>query len=151
MPVTPLATLPSSGALLGLDPGSKTIGVAVSDATRLIASPLETVKRTKMAADAARVFALYDDRNCAAIVLGLPLNMDATEGPRAQSARAFARNLLAVRDVPLAFADERLTTAGAERALIEADATRARRKELIDANAAAYLLQGVLDRLRSGA
>jgi len=148
MAILELSALPSSGALLALDPGSKTLGVAVSDSTRLIASPIETIARKKMAADAARVFALYDDRSCTAIVLGLPLNMDASEGPRAQSARAFARNLLNVRDVPLLMMDERLTTAGAERVLIEIDASRARRKELIDANAAAYMLQGLLDRLR---
>jgi putative Holliday junction resolvase len=150
MPVVTLFHLPPAGALLALDPGSKTLGVAVSDPTRLIASALETVHRRKLAADAARVFALYDDRSCTGLVLGLPLNMDGSEGPRAQSARALARNLLGVRDVPLAFADERLTTAGAERALLEADASRARRAQVIDAAAAAWLLQGVLDRLRSG-
>jgi putative Holliday junction resolvase len=149
MAVISLSELPPSGALLALDPGSKTIGVAVSDATRLIASALETVKRTKLAQDAARVFELYDGRACTGLIVGLPLNMDGSEGPRAQSARAFARNLLQVRDVPLVFADERLTTAGAERALIEADASRARRAAVIDAAAAAWLLQGVLDRLRS--
>jgi putative Holliday junction resolvase len=147
MAVVSLSELPPQGALLALDPGSKTVGVAVSDPTRLIASALETVQRTKMAADGARILQLYDGRACVGLVVGLPLNMDGSEGPRAQSARAFARNLLAIRDVPLVFADERLTTAGAERALIEADASRARRKEVIDAAAAAWLLQGVLDRL----
>jgi putative Holliday junction resolvase len=149
MPVALLSELPPAGALLGLDPGSKTIGVAVSDPTRLIASALTTIHRGKLAADAARLFALYDERSCTALIVGLPLNMDASEGPRAQSARAFARNLLGVRDVPLAFVDERLSTAGAERALLEADASRARRAQVIDAAAAAYLLQGVLDRLRN--
>ena len=140
--------LPAQGALLALDPGAKTIGVAVCDPTRLIASALVTITRTKLAQDAARIFALYDERACTALVVGLPLNMDGSEGPRAQSARALARNLLGIRDVPLLFADERLTTAGAERALLEADASRARRKEVIDAAAAAWLLQGVVDRLR---
>jgi putative Holliday junction resolvase len=149
MPVVTLFELPPEGALLALDPGSKTIGVAVSDPTRLIASALETIRRSKLAADAARLFSLYDGRACVGLVCGLPLNMDGSEGPRAQSARALARNLLGVRDVPLAFADERLTTAGAERALLEADASRARRAEVIDAAAAAWMLQGVLDRLRN--
>jgi putative Holliday junction resolvase len=149
MPVVSLFELPPEGALLALDPGSKTIGVAVSDPTRLIASALETIRRGKLAVDAERLFMLYDGRACTGIVVGLPLNMDGSEGPRAQSARALARNLLAIRDVPLAFADERLTTAGAERALLEADASRARRAAVIDAAAAAWLLQGVLDRLRS--
>jgi putative Holliday junction resolvase len=149
MPVVPLSELPPAGALLALDPGTKTLGVAVSDPTRLIASALETIRRAKLAQDAARVFDLYNERACTGLVVGLPLNMDGSEGPRAQSARALARNLLAVRDVPLAFADERLTTAGAERALLEADASRARRAEVIDAAAAAYLLQGVVDRLRN--
>lgn len=147
MAVISLTDLPPRGALLALDPGSKTIGVAVSDPTRLIASGLETVKRSKLAADVARIFQLYDGRACVGVVLGLPLNMDGSEGPRAQSARAFARNLLAIRDVPLTMVDERLTTAGAERALIEADASRARRAQVIDAAAAAWMLQGVLDRL----
>jgi putative Holliday junction resolvase len=150
MAVISLAELTPSGALLALDPGSKTIGVAVSDPTRLIASALETIRRSKLAADAARIFTLYDGRACTGLIVGLPLNMDGSEGPSAQAARAFGRNLLGVRDVPLAFVDERLTTAGAERALIEADASRARRAEVIDAAAAAFLLQGVLDRLRSG-
>lgn len=150
MAVISLAELPPSGALLALDPGSKTIGVAVSDPTRLIASALETIRRSKLAPDAARIFTLYDGRACTGLIVGLPLNMDGSEGPSAQGARAFGRNLLGIRDVPIAFVDERLTTAGAERALIEADASRARRAEVIDAAAAAYLLQGVLDRLRSG-
>lgn len=143
-----LATLPASGALLGLDPGSKTIGLAVSDATRLIASPLETVRRSKFAADAQAVFARFDERACAAMVMGLPLNMDGSEGPRAQSARAFARNLIGVRDTPIVMWDERLSTAGVEHALLEADMSRAKRKTVVDAMAASYLLQGVLDRLR---
>jgi putative Holliday junction resolvase len=140
--------LPESGALLGLDPGSKRIGVAVSDPLRLIASPLDTVPRTKFAADAARIFALYDARACAAFVVGLPRNMDGSEGPSAQSARAFARNLLAVRDAPLLLWDERLSTAAATRMLIEADAPRKRRGEVVDKLAAAWALQGALDALQ---
>jgi putative Holliday junction resolvase len=142
------AALPSSGALLGLDPGAKRIGVAVSDATRLIATPLEIIARSKFAADAQRILALYDARACAGLVVGLPLKMDASAGPAAQSARAFARNLLAVRDVPLLLWDERLTTSAATRALIEADASRQRRGEVVDKVAAAYMLQGALDALQ---
>ncbi|MCG8440827.1 MAG: Holliday junction resolvase RuvX [Caulobacterales bacterium] len=147
MPLLDLRQLPPEGPLLGLDPGTKTIGVAAADATRVIASPLETVKRGKLAADAARLFALYDERACVGLVIGLPLNMDGSEGPRAQSVRAFARNLMAVRDAPAAFWDERLSTAAVERTLLAADASRARRKEVVDAMAAAYILQGALDRL----
>lgn len=144
-----LDALPGAGALLGLDPGSKTIGIAVSDASRLIASPVETVRRTKFAADAQAVFARYDERACAGLVIGLPLNMDGSEGPRAQSARAFARNLAKVRETPIAFVDERLSTAAVTRTLLEADASRARRAEVVDAMAAAYVLQGALDALRA--
>lgn len=151
MALVSLAELPLRGALLGLDPGSKTLGAAVSDATRTIASPLETIRRSKLAADAARVFALYDGRGCGGLVVGLAVNMDGSEGPAAQSARALARNLLSVRDVPLALWDERLSTAGAQRALIEADLSRARRAALIDAQAAAFMLQGALDRLKEAA
>lgn len=148
VPVLDLCDLPPQGALLGLDPGSKTIGVAASDATRLIASPIETIKRSKFAADAARLYALFDERSCAGFVIGLPINMDGSEGPRAQSARALAANLMGVRDVPIALWDERLSTAAAERALLAADASRARRAEVIDKLAAAYILQGALDRLQ---
>jgi putative Holliday junction resolvase len=148
MPLVSLTDLPAKGALLGLDPGTKTIGVAGCDPSRLIASPLETIVRGKQLAPALdRLFQLYDERRCAGIVLGLPMNMDGTEGPRAQSARALARNILERRDVPLTLWDERLSTAGAERALIEADASRARRDELIDKLAAAWILQGAIDRL----
>jgi len=134
---------------MGLDPGAKRIGVAVSDATRMVASPLDTVARTRFAADAAAIFSLYDARACAALVVGLPLNMDGSSGPAAQSARAFARNLLAVRDVALLFWDERLSTAAVTRAMIADDQTRARRAQHVDKLAAAYVLQGVLDRLRT--
>jgi len=148
MPLVSLTDLPAKGALLGLDPGSKTIGVAGCDPTRLIASPIETMIRGKKLAPALdRLFALYDARKCTGLVVGLPINMDGTEGPRAQSARALARNIIERRDIPLALWDERLSTAGAERALLEADASRARRAELIDKLAAAWILQGAIDRL----
>ena len=148
MALTSLTDLPATGALLGLDPGTKTIGVAVSDSARIAATPLETIRRNKFKADAARLFALYDDRQCSGIVLGLPVSMDGHEGPRAQSVRAFARNLLALRDVPLSLWDERLSTAAVERTLLDADTRRAKRADVIDKMAAAYILQGALDRLR---
>ena len=133
---------------LGIDPGTKTIGVAVSDGLRSTATPLETIKRKKFTVDAARLTELVDERGVAGIVLGLPLNMDGTEGPRVQSTRAFARNLAPVIPLPLVFWDERLSTVAAERALLEADTSRKRRAEVIDHVAAAYILQGALDRLR---
>ncbi|MEZ5994645.1 MAG: Holliday junction resolvase RuvX [Hyphomonadaceae bacterium] len=155
MPVLALpefaAALPERGALMGIDPGEKRIGVAVSDATRLIASSLETVTRTRFAADAAAILKLYDRRQCAGFVIGLPLNMDGSAGPSAQSARAFARNLLAQRDAPLLLWDERLSTAAVTRTLIEGDASRRRRGEVIDKMAAAYMLQGALDALQERA
>ena len=136
------------GALMGLDPGTKTIGVAVSDGLRSVASPLETVKRRKFTQDSARLLEILAHRTVTGIVMGLPRNMDGTEGPRAQSVRAFARNLTGLTDVPIAFWDERLSTVAAERALLEADTSRAKRAERIDSVAAAYILQGFLDRLR---
>jgi putative Holliday junction resolvase len=149
MPLVSLTDLPAKGALLGLDPGSKTIGVASCDPSRLIASALETIVRGKKLAPALeKLFLLYDQRRCVGIVMGLPVNMDGTEGSRAQSARALARNILEQRDIPLALWDERLSTAGAERALLEADTSRARRDELIDKLAAAWILQGAIDRLK---
>ncbi|WP_410482351.1 Holliday junction resolvase RuvX [Ovoidimarina sediminis] len=141
------AALPPVGALMGLDLGTKTIGVAVSDGMRSVATPLETVKRVKFTADAARLKAIAEGRAITGIVLGLPRNMDGSEGPRSQSTRAFARNLAGVLPLPIAFWDERLSTVAAERALLEADTSRARRKEVIDHVAASYILQGVLDRL----
>lgn len=155
MPVCPalpdFAARLEAGPLIGLDPGSKRIGVAVSDATRLIASPLEIVTRSRFAADAARIFNLFDKRGCVGLVVGLPLNMDGSSGPSAQAARAFANNLLAVRDTPLLLWDERLSTAAVTRTLLEADASRKRRGDLIDKLAAGYVLQGVLDALRANA
>ncbi|QFT96376.1 Putative Holliday junction resolvase [Roseovarius sp. THAF8] len=142
------AALPGFRALLGLDLGTKTIGVASSDALLSSANPVETVKRTKFTADADRLLAIAADRTAAGIILGLPRNMDGSEGPRCQSTRAFARNLAARTDLPIGFWDERLSTVAAERALIEADLTRKRRAEVIDAVAAAYILQGALDRIR---
>lgn len=140
--------LPRIGALLGLDPGEKRIGVAVSDTTRLIASSIETVTRAKFAIDAETILKLYDARQCVGMVIGLPLNMDGSSGPAAQAARAFARNLLKLRDVPLLLWDERLSTSAVTRTLIEADASRRRRGEVVDKMAAAYMLQGALDAMQ---
>lgn len=141
------AALPREGALLGLDLGTKTIGVAVSDRRRRVASALTVIRRTRFAADAAELLRLASDRAAVGLVLGLPLNMDGSEGPRAQSTRAFARNLAPVCALPLLFWDERLSTVAAERALLLADTSRKRRAEVIDAVAAGYILQGALDRL----
>lgn len=140
-----LAALP--GPLMGLDLGTKTIGVAVSDSLRLSATALETVRRKKFTADAERLRAIVKGRGIAAIVLGLPRNMDGSEGPRCQSTRAFARNLAGHLDLPVALWDERLSTVAAERTLLEADSSRKRRGEVIDKVAAAFILQGALDRL----
>lgn len=141
------ALLPARGALLGLDLGTKTIGVAASDPDRRVAATVETIGRKKFSADAGRILALASERRAAGFVLGLPINMDGTEGPRAQATRAFARNLARLTDLPITLWDERLSTAAVERALIAADASRARRKAVIDQHAAAYILQGALDRL----
>lgn len=146
----PLAALPASGKLLGLDLGTKTIGVAMSDALRYSATPLETIRRTKFTADAQQLEALARANAVVGIVLGLPLNMDGTEGPRAQSTRAFARNLAQKLPLPIAFWDERLSTSAVTRMLIEADTRRDRRAEVVDKLAASYILQGALDRLRTG-
>jgi putative Holliday junction resolvase len=137
------------GALLGLDLGTKTIGVAYGNPERSIAAPVTTIKRTKFAADAAEVLRLAAERKAVGLIVGLPRNMDGTEGPRAQSARAFVRNLARLDPLPCALWDERLSTAAAERALIALDTSRRRRAEVIDAHAAAYILQGALDRLRA--
>lgn len=149
MALIDISQLPPRGAVLGLDPGTKSIGVAVSDWARLVATPLETITRRKFAWDAARIFKLYDSRDCVGMIIGMPMNMDGTPGRRAQSTRAFARNLEENRDIPMVYWDERMSTMAAERALLEADASRARRKEVIDAMAAAYILQGALDYLRA--
>lgn len=141
------AALPRARALVGLDLGTKTIGVSVSDGLLSVASPLETIKRTKYTADAARLEQIIEARYIGGIVLGLPFNMDGSEGPRCQSTRAFARNLARQSELPITYWDERLSTVAAERALLEADASRRRRAEVIDNVAAAYILQGALDRL----
>jgi putative Holliday junction resolvase len=135
------------GALIGLDLGSKTIGVAASDPDRRLATGIETIHRKNFVADSGRLTALAAERKAAGFVLGLPVNMDGSEGPRAQSTRAFARNLARVTELPIALWDERLSTAAAERGLISADMRRARRREVIDQHAAAFILQGALDRL----
>jgi len=142
------AALPPQRALLGLDLGEKTIGVAVSDLFLSVATPLETIRRKKFGVDAARVLEIAAERDAGGLILGLPRNMDGTEGPRCQSTRAFARNLSRLTDLPIGFWDERLSTVAAERALLEADTSRKRRAEVIDHVAAGYILQGVLDRLR---
>jgi putative holliday junction resolvase len=139
--------LPPGQPLIGLDVGTKTIGIAVSDRRRQIASPRETIRRTSFSPDAARLLDLAQAERAAAIIVGLPVNMDGSEGPRAQSTRAFARNLARLTTLPIAFWDERLSSAVIERMLIEADRSRARRAELVDKLAAAYILQGALDRL----
>jgi putative holliday junction resolvase len=153
MPVVEIAQaatlLPERGVLIGLDLGSKTIGVAASDPDRRIAAPVETIARAQFKRDAARILELAAERRAAGIVLGLPINMDGSEGPRAQSTRAFARNLSKLTALPIALWDERLSTAAVERALIAADASRRKRKAVIDQHAAAYILQGALDRLRN--
>lgn len=141
------ASIPSFQALMGLDLGTKTIGVAVSDGMQSVATPLETIKRRNFTQDAERILEIIKDRNIGAIILGLPLNMDGSEGPRVQSTRAFARNLERLTPLPITFWDERLSTVAAERALLEGDTSRKRRSEVIDHVAASYILQGVLDRL----
>ena len=136
--------------IVGLDLGERTIGVAVSDATRTVASPLDLIRKTKFTDDAKALFKLMESRSAAGIIVGLPVNMDGTEGPRCQSSRAFARNLLRLKDIPIAFWDERMSSMAVNRVLIEeADVTRARRADLVDKMAAAWILQGALERLRA--
>lgn len=144
----PLAALPASGKLLGLDLGTKTIGVAISDGMRYSATPLETIHRQKFTLDAQRLLHLITINSVVGLVVGLPLNMDGTEGPRAQSTRAFVRNLARKTSIPIVFWDERLSTSAVTRTLIEADVRRDRRAEVVDKLAASYILQGALDRLR---
>ena len=141
------AALSPARALAGLDLGDKTIGVAVSDGLRQVASPLQTIRRVKFTQDASALLALVTARGIGGLVLGLPRNMDGSEGPRAQGTRAFARNLSRLTELPIGFWDERLSTVAAERALLEADTSRKRRSEVIDHVAAGYILQGALDRL----
>jgi putative Holliday junction resolvase len=137
--------------LLGLDVGTKTIGMALSDTELMIGSPLATIRRTRFRDDAARLLAEIDRHGVGGVVVGLPLALDGRDSPRTQGVRQFARNLLALRDLPLAFWDERMSTAAVERGMIEADLSRKRRSELIDRAAAAYILQGLLDYLRNTA
>ncbi|WP_298917353.1 Holliday junction resolvase RuvX [uncultured Algimonas sp.] len=139
----------TSGALLGLDPGTKTLGLAISDRTRLIATPLMTIRRKKFTPDATQLLAQYHGNDCTALIVGLPLNMDGSAGPRVQSVRDFCTNLLRLEDIPVFLWDERLSTAAVTRDMIEADVSRAKRAEKVDAMAAGYILQGVLDRLRA--
>lgn len=150
-PIAPLveaaALWPARGALLGLDLGTKTIGVAVSDPDRRLATGVETIARTAFTADAARLLALAAERRACGLVLGLPINMDGGEGPRAQATRAFARNLARLTGMPIALWDERLSTSAVERELIAQDVSRARRAKVIDQHAAIFILQGSLDRL----
>ncbi|MET3925356.1 Holliday junction resolvase RuvX [Devosia sp. 2618] len=145
----PLESIPATGRIMGLDLGTKTIGVAVSDGMRYSASPLETIKRTKFTADAIRIDELIAQNQVVGIILGLPLNMDGSEGPRVQSTRAFARSLAQRITLPIAFWDERLSTSAVTRMMIEADLRRDRRAEVVDKLAASYILQGALDRLRN--
>ena len=142
------ATVRPLQPLIGLDLGTKTIGVAISDSLRLTATPIETINRVKFTADAARLMDMITERDIGGILLGLPRNMDGSEGPRCQSTRAFARNLSRICNLPIGFWDERLSTVAAEKALLEADTSRKRRAEVIDHVAASYILQGALDRLR---
>ncbi len=143
--------LETGDRLLGLDLGTKTIGLALSDVTLTIASPLETIRRVKFTLDVEKLESLIDEHEVGGLVLGLPVSMDGTEGPRCQSTRQFATNLLERRNIPLAFWDERLSTAAVERILVgEADMTRKRRAQVVDKAAAAYILQGALDSLGSG-
>ena len=139
--------LPAAGALVGLDLGAKTIGLAISDAGRRIASPLSLIRRKKFTADVESIFEVAATSEPAGYVLGLPLNMDGSEGPRAQATRTFARNLANRTDLPILLWDERLSTVVVDRVLIDADRSRARRAELVDKMAAAYILQGAVDRL----
>ena len=141
------ATLEGEARLLGLDLGTKTIGLALSDLSRTVATPLETIARTKFTNDIKRLFELIDTMEIVALVIGLPLNLDGSEGPRAQATRSFARNLTKHTNLPLVLWDERLSTVAVERTLLEADVSRKRRAEVIDKMAASFILQGALDRL----
>ena len=141
------AALPQGRAVFGLDFGEKTIGVAASDLRRSVATPIFVIRRTKFTEDAKALLAMMAERTIAGLILGLPRNMDGSEGPRAQATRAFARNLARLTDVPIGYWDERLSTVAAERALLEAETSRKRRNEVIDQVAAGYILQGALDRM----
>ena len=142
-----ISALPRDSRLIGLDLGTKTIGLALSDIGRGIASPMETIRRKKFTADAEQLLSICGKQNVGGIVLGLPLNMDGSEGPRAQATRAFARNLSQKTELPITYWDERLSTAAVTRTLLEADSSRAKRADVVDKTAAAFILQGFLDRL----
>lgn len=139
----------TQGALLGVDPGTKTFGLAISDRTRLIATPLLTIKRTKFTENAQELLRLYEQNEATALVVGLPVNMDGSAGPRVQSVKDFTANLLKIRDLPIFFWDERLSTMAVTRGMLEADMSRKKRAANVDKLAASYILQGVLDRLRA--
>lgn len=150
MPVQTLDDIAATtGPLLGLDPGTKTLGLAISDRTRLIATPLKTIRRTKFTPDAADLLDTYTKNEAVGLVIGLPMNMNGTSGPRVQSVKDFANNLLKIHDLPILFWDERLSTMAVTRGMIEADMSRKKRAENVDKLAAGYILQGVLDRLRN--
>jgi putative Holliday junction resolvase len=141
------SALQRNARLAGLDLGEKTIGIAIGDPGHMVASPLTTIRRTKFTPDAKALLKICDERQVGGLVIGLPLNMDGSEGPRCQSVRQFAENLLNLRDIPIAFWDERLSTMAVTRGMIEADLTRAKRAKIVDQSAAAFILQGALDRL----
>lgn len=143
--------LPSRGALIGLDLGTKTIGLALSDLGRRIATPLETIRRRKFSLDVAELLAICEKHAIAGMIIGLPLNMDGSEGPRAQATRAFVRNLVPLTTIPIACWDERLSTTAVTRTLLEADTSRAKRAEVVDKMAASFILQGALDRMQAAA
>jgi putative Holliday junction resolvase len=147
---TAVSILPKGKRMLGLDLGTKTIGMATSDLTGQVATPRETIRRTKFMADAKALLAFAEKEDIGLLVLGLPFNMDGSEGPRAQATRAFARNLAKISPLPLAYWDERLSTAAVTRTMLEADISRAKRAENVDKLAAAYILQAFLDSLRNG-
>lgn len=138
----------SDGPLMGVDPGTKTLGLAMSDGTRLIASPRETIRREKFSVDAEKLLAVYDEAEATALIVGLPVNMDGSHGPRVQSVKDFCQNLMKIRDIPIFLWDERLSTAAVTRTMLSADMSRKKRAKNVDKLAAAYILQGVLDRLR---
>lgn len=139
----------TTGPLLGLDPGTKTLGLAISDRTRLIATPLKTIRRKKFTPDAAELLEIYKKNEAVALVIGLPMNMNGSAGPRVQSVKDFAKNLMKIRDIPILFWDERLSTMAVTRGMLDADMSRKKRAENVDKLAAGYILQGVLDRLRN--
>jgi putative Holliday junction resolvase len=149
-PTELVAALPRHARLAGLDLGEKTIGIAIGDPGHLVASPLTTIRRTKFTKDATELLRIIDERQIGGLVIGLPLNMDGTEGPRCQSVRQFAANLRPLRELPIAFWDERMSTMAVTRSMIEADLSRAKRGKVVDQSAAAFILQGALDSLRRG-